>query len=405
MSERRLKMGSQVIHAGQRPEEVTGAMVPPIVTASTYAQASPGQHTGFEYTRSHNPTRYALERMVGKLEGSPITEDQDPSCGGFAFASGMAAMSTALELLDQGSTILCMDDLYGGSRRLLTRVRERSQGLRIKYADLSDAESFAAAMDSGVHMVWVETPTNPMMKLADLSAIATLARERNPETLLVCDNTFCSPMSQRPLEQDFDIVLHSTTKYLNGHSDSIGGILVARDLALVEQLRFLQNSIGAVMSPFDAYLTLRGIKTLAIRMERHGQNAQAIAEYLETQDAVESVLYPGLPSHPQHELCKRQMSDGGGMISFTIRGGLEAARRFLETIEVFQLAESLGAVESLVNHPALMTHASVDPEVREELGITDSLIRLSVGIEDLEDLLGALRDALAHAVPAAAPAG
>lgn len=390
-----MRRATLVIHGGQRPDPATGAVVPPIVTASTYVQESPGRHKGFEYTRSHNPTRYALERMMAALEGSQISEEVDPSCGGFAFASGLAATATLLELIDHGQRIVAMDDLYGGTRRLMSQVRKRSQGLDVCYADLSRPEVFAEAMTADTRMVWVETPTNPLLKMVDLQAIADIAKEQNPEVLLACDNTFATPASQRPFEFGFDLVMHSTTKYLNGHSDVVGGLVVVKSSELARRLRFLQNAIGSVMSPFDAYQTLRGIKTLALRMERHHVNGQRVAEFLESHRQVERVFYPGLASHPHHELCKRQCAGGGGMVTFFIRGGLKAARKFLESVRVFQLAESLGAVESLVNHPAIMTHASVPAEVRSELGISDQLIRLSVGIEDGDDLIADLEQALA----------
>lgn len=393
-----LKTATQVIHGGQKLEPITGAVVPPIFTSATYAQTGPGEHSGYEYSRTHNPTRYALERMIAVLEGSPLTEAQDKCLGGFAFASGMAAMATALELIDGGDRILVMDDLYGGSRRLLQQVRRRSQRLDVRFLDLARTEVFDHAMSPEVRMVWVETPTNPLMKLADLSAIAQVARAKNPDVLLVCDNTFASPINQRPLEHGFDVAMHSTTKYLNGHSDAIGGVMVARSVALAERLRFLQNAIGSVMSPFDAYLVLRGLKTLALRMERHNANGQRIAEHLERHPAVERVIYPGLLSHPQHALFKRQMTGASGMVTFEIRGGLEAAQRFFRSLRIFRIAESLGAVESLVNHPALMTHASVPPDVRHALGIGEAMIRLSVGIEDAGDLIADLDQALAHAV-------
>jgi len=388
------RLGTQVIHGGQRPEPVTGAVMPPIFTSATYAQASPGEHKGFEYSRSHNPTRYALERMVAHLERSGISEDQDPSHGGFAFASGMAAMATLLDLVDHGSHVVAMDDLYGGSRRLLTRVRERSQGLDLDFVDCSDLDAVAAKLRVDTRMVWVETPTNPMMKLVDLEGLVAIARRQSPEALLVCDSTFASPIHQRPLTLGFDVAVHSSTKYLNGHSDSVGGVAVVADADLAERLRFLQNSSGSIMGPFDAYLTLRGIKTLEVRMERHTANAQRIAEFLEGHPRVERVLYPGLASHPQFELGRRQMDGAGGIVSFYLAGDLAATREFLERLEVFQLAESLGGVESLVNHPAIMTHASVPPETRRELGIDDNLVRLSVGIEDPDDLLEALERAL-----------
>jgi len=281
-----MKSASQVIHGGQRPEPITGAVLPPIFTAATYVQKSPGKHRGFEYTRSHNPTRYALERMAATLDGSNVTEEQDPSCGGFAFSSGLAATATILEMVDHGSRVVAMDDLYGGTRRQFTQVRTRTQKLDVVYADLSDLEALRAAMSVETHMVWVESPTNPLMKIADLSAITRIAKEINPAVLLVCDNTFATPLSQRPLDHGFDITLQSSTKYLNGHSDVIGGVAVVKTPELAERLRFLQNAIGSVMSPFDSYQTLRGIKTLAIRMERHSQNALQSAESLSKHPSV-----------------------------------------------------------------------------------------------------------------------
>ena len=399
-SNRPVRRDTQVIHAGQRPEPVTGAVMPPIVTASTYAQSSPGVHTGFEYTRSHNPTRYALERMVAKLEGSEVAEADDPSCGGFAFASGLAAIATLLECCDAGATIVTMDDLYGGTNRLFSRVRERSQGLSIRYTDLTDPAALDAALDDSVRLVWVETPTNPTLKLADLARIAALTRAKAPGAILACDNTFASPINQRPLEHGFDAVMHSTTKYLNGHSDAVGGVLVARTLGLAQTLRFLQNAVGSVMSPFDSYLVLRGIKTLGVRIERHNRSAQTIAERLEQHGGVERVVYPGLASHPQHELAARQMNGFGGMITFFVRGGLDAARALLENVRIWTLAESLGGVESLIEHPAIMTHASVPAEMRDQLGISDTLVRLSVGVEDVEDLWEDLERALEAAAQA-----
>lgn len=389
------RTATQVVHGGQRPEPVTGAVVTPIFTAATYVQAAPGEHKGFEYSRSHNPTRYALERMVATLEGSPVSEDEDPSCGAFAFSSGLATTSVILELLDHGDRMIAFDDLYGGTRRLFSRVRERSQGLDVHYVDLSSLAAFDAAMTPDTRLVWVETPTNPMMKIADLSALAERAKARNPEVILACDNTFATPVGQSPLAHGFDIAMHSSTKYLNGHSDVIGGVAVVASAALAERLRFLQNAIGAVMGAFDAYQTLRGIRTLAIRMERHSANAQRVAELLEGHPAVERVLFPGLPSHPQHALYRRQMKLPSGMVSVFLKGGLEASRRFLAGLRLFQLAESLGAIESLVNHPAIMTHASVPPEARAQLGIRDNLVRLSVGIEDADDLVADLEGALA----------
>jgi cystathionine gamma-lyase len=399
------------IHAGQHPEPVTGAVMPPIFTSSTYAQESPGVHKGFEYSRSHNPTRYALERLAAKLEGSPIAEADDPSCGGFAFASGLAAMATALELLDAGDHMIAMDDIYGGSNRLLQRVRMRSQKLDVSFVDLTDLDKLDAALTPKTKLVWVETPTNPTLKVADIAGVVKRAKAKNPDCLVCVDNTFASPINQRPLTLGADIVMHSTTKYMNGHSDSVGGLLVARDLELAQHIRFLQNAVGAVMGPFDAYLVLRGMKTLAIRIQRHNANALQIAQWLEANEQVERVVYPGLPSHPQHELHVKQSVDpngaaangnvcGGGMITFFIKGGLPAAKAFLENVRIFALAESLGGVESLIEHPAIMTHASVPPEMRDELGISDTLIRLSVGIEHVDDLIADLDRAMQAAAKA-----
>ena len=387
-------LGTRAVHGGQRPEPITGAVMPPIFTSATYIQESPGKHKGFEYTRSHNPTRYALERMVACLEGSPVTEEQDPSCGGFAFASGLASIATVLDMLDQGDHVVAMDDLYGGTRRQMSMVKARSQGLRFDFVDLGDVTRLEAVMTDRTRLVWVETPTNPLLKLVDLKAVAKAAKAINPKVLLACDNTFASPIFQRPLEHGFDIVMHSSTKYLNGHSDVVGGILVAGNAELAQKLRYLQNAIGSVMGPFDASQTLRGIKTLDVRMQRHAANADAVARFLESHPAVESVIFPALESHPQHALYARQMDGPSGMVTFNVKGGLEEASRFAEKVQVFQLAESLGGVESLVNHPAIMTHASVPPEVRAELGIGDNLLRLSAGIEAAEDLLADLEQAL-----------
>lgn len=392
------RIDTKVIHAGQRPEPVTGAVMPPIFTSSTYAQQGPGEHTGFEYTRSHNPTRYALERLVAQLEGTRVTEDDDPSCGGFAFASGMAAIGTALELLDAGSAIVAMDDLYGGTNRLFSKVRQRTQGLDVRYTDLTDMDALEKAMDDTVGptpgMVWIETPTNPTLKLADLKAISDKAKSINPSVIVVCDNTFASPVNQRPLEHACDMVMHSTTKYLGGHSDVVGGMLVCKTPELAQRIRFLQNSVGAVAGPFDSYLTLRGAKTLALRMQRHNESATKIAQWLESHSMVERLVYPGLASHPQHDVYQKQMDGPGGMITFFIKGGLDAARTMLENVRLFTLAESLGGVESLIEHPAIMTHASVPPQMREGLGISDSLVRLSVGIEHVDDLIADLERAL-----------
>ena len=388
---------SKVVHAGQHPDPVTGAVMPPISLASTYAQESPGVHTGFEYTRSHNPTRYAMERCVARLEASTLGDDDDASWGGFAFASGMAAIGSMLELLDSGDHVVAMDDLYGGTHRLFRHLREQSSGLRLTFVDLTDAEKLNDAIEDGTRLIWVETPTNPMLKLVDLDAVASIGQERG--ILTACDSTFATPALQRPLQHGFDIVMHSATKYLGGHSDVVAGVLATGDAELAERIRFVQNSVGAVLSPFDSYLVLRGIKTLALRMRRHCESAQRIAEWLEAHAGIRSVIYPGLPSHPQHELACRQMRlgdapAGGGMITAVLDGGIDAAREFLGKVRIFSLAESLGGVESLIEHPAIMTHASVPPDVRAELGIDDGLVRLSVGIEDCDDLLNDLDEAL-----------
>jgi len=393
-TDRPTKIATDVIHAGQHNEPITGAVMPPIFTSSTYAQESPGVHKGFEYTRSHNPTRYAMERMVAKLESSGIDESDDPSCGGFAFASGLAAIGTVLELIDSGATVIAMDDLYGGTNRLFSKVRERTQGLKFDYVDLADLSAFEAAMSADVAMVWIETPTNPTLKLADLAELSRIAKAKNPNVIVACDNTFATPINQRPLELGCDIVMHSITKYMNGHSDVVGGVLVTNRKDISDQLRFLQNAVGSVMSPFDAYLTLRGIKTLDVRMCRHNESASRIAAHLESHPAVERVVFPGLESHPQHELYRKQMSGPSGMITFFIRGGLDEARLFLENVRIFALAESLGGVESLVEHPAIMTHASVPADQREQLGISDTLIRLSIGVEDCGDLIADIDGAL-----------
>jgi cystathionine gamma-lyase len=386
-----------VIHGGQSADPTTGAVMPPVYLSSTYAQVSPGRHRGFEYSRSQNPTRFALERLIARVEGSSLTEREDVTSGGFAFSSGLAATSTTLELLDQGDHIVAMDDLYGGTYRLLTRVRERSQGLDVTYVDMTDPARLADAVTDRTRMIWVETPTNPTLKLVDLGAVAEIARRVGAIT--VCDNTFATPMLQRPLEHGFDVAMHSASKYLGGHSDVIGGALVTNRADLAERLRFLQNAVGAIMAPFDSYMVLRGIKTLALRMRRHCTNAQRVAEWLERHPRVRRVAYPGLPSHPQHEIARRQMRlegrpAGGGMITVWLEGGLDDARRFLERVRIFALAESLGGVESLIEHPAIMTHASVPPEARRRLGIDDTLVRISVGIEDPDDLVADLEQAL-----------
>jgi cystathionine gamma-lyase len=383
-----LGFATRVIHAGQSPDPSTGAIMPPIYATSTYVQQSPGVHKGLDYGRSHNPTRWAFERCVADLEGGAQA---------FAFASGLAAISTVLELIDAGSHVVASDDLYGGSFRLFDKVRQRSAGLRFSYANLTDPQGLEKALQPDTKLVWVETPTNPLLRLADLRAIAETCRARG--IITVADNTFASPYVQRPLELGFDVVVHSVTKYLNGHSDVIGGIaIVGKDSrldALRERLGFLQNSVGAIASPFDSFLALRGVKTLALRMQRHCESALELARWLEAQPQVERVHYPGLESHPQHALAKRQMTGGfGGMISATLRTDLAGAKRFLEAVRIFALAESLGGVESLIEHPAIMTHATIPAETRKTLGIGDSLVRLSVGVEDIADLRTDLQQAL-----------
>lgn len=400
MNTKPLHLESRCIHGGQRPDPTTGAVMPPIYTSSTFIQESPGVHKGFEYSRSHNVTRFAFERCIANLESSGLTEENDRTQGGFGFASGLAATATCLELLDAGSTILCMDDLYGGTNRLLQRVRARTQGLKVVFVDMSDAAALArVANECNPRMIWAETPTNPTLKVVDIDAVARVGRAVGAIT--VVDNTFASPILQRPLERDIDIVMHSTTKYLGGHSDVVGGCLVTSRIELAEKLRFMQNAIGSVMGPFDAYLTLRGAKTLGIRMRRHCESAMRIAKWLEAQPSVERIVYPGLASHPQHALATRQMHLNGapaygGMITIFLRGGLRESRRFLENVHIFALAESLGGVESLIEHPAIMTHASVPEAQRASLGISDSLVRLSVGIEDADDLIADLAHALAQ---------
>ncbi len=389
-TEKKNAFGTRVIHAGQSPDPTTGAVMPPIYATSTYAQQSPGVHKGYEYSRTQNPTRFAYERCVADLESGTR---------GFAFASGLAATSTLLDLFEPGAHVIASDDMYGGTYRLFARVRERSAGLKFSYVDLRDPKNVEAALRPETKMIWVETPSNPMLKLADLSAIADIARRHR--VLAVADNTFASPYLQRPLEHGFGLVMHSATKYINGHSDVVNGLLiVGDDNTLAEKLAFLQNAVGAVAGPFDAFLALRGVKTLALRMQRHCENALALAQWLESHPEIARVYYPGLRSHPQHALALRQMCDPrgqpafGGMISIELKGDLNDARRFLERCELFTLAESLGGVESLIEHPAIMTHASVPAAQRTALGISDTLCRLSVGIEDFEDLKADITQAL-----------
>ncbi|HEX3845595.1 MAG TPA: PLP-dependent aspartate aminotransferase family protein [Steroidobacteraceae bacterium] len=385
MTEKQLRFATRVIHGGQRPDPLTGAVMPPIYATSTYVQSSPGVHKGYDYTRTRNPTRDALQAALCNLEGGGAA---------LAFASGMAASATVLELLDAGSHIVAMHDLYGGTYRLLENVRKRSAGHQVSFVDLTRPEALEAAIRPDTRIVWVETPSNPLLQLVDLTAVAAIARSKG--LISVCDNTFATPFVQRPLEHGFDIVVHSTTKYLNGHSDSLGGAAIVRaDSPLAERLAYLQNALGSVPGPFDSFLTLRGVKTLALRMERHCASALAIAQFLASHPKVERVHYPGLSSHPQHALAKRQMTGGyGGIVTAVLKGSLDDARHMLERCHLFSLAESLGGVESLIEHPALMTHASLPAPMRAALGIGDGLIRLSVGIEDAQDLMADLREAL-----------
>jgi len=381
---RELKFASKAIHGGQHPDPTTGAVMPPIYQTSTYIQEAPGEHKGFEYSRSQNPTRFAYERCVATLENGTR---------GFAFASGMAATATILELVSSGEHVIAMDDLYGGTFRLFDKVRKRSAGVEFDFVDLSNLDALRAAIKPNTKMIWVETPTNPMLKLVDLKAVAEIAKEFG--IIAVADNTFATPYNQRPIDFGFDIVMHSATKYINGHSDMVGGIAIVGDNEkLAEELGFLQNSAGAIAGPFDSYLALRGLKTIALRMKTHNENGMRIAQWLTAHPMIETVLYPGLNSHPQAELAAKQMSGFGGMISVVVKGGLKKASQFMQNLQLFALAESLGGVESLVNHPAIMTHASIPKETRKKLGISDSLVRLSVGVEDVEDLIEDIRLAL-----------
>ena len=376
---------TKAIHSGQEPDPSTGAIIGPIYTSSTYVQESPGEHKGFDYSRTSNPTRKALEVCMADLEEGGQ---------GFAFSSGMAATATVLELLDTGDHIISMDDLYGGTYRLFENVRKRSSGLEFSYSNLSSLDDLETLLKPNSRMIWVESPSNPLLKIVDLEKVSEFAKKHN--LISVCDNTFCSSYVQKPLNLGFDVVLHSATKYLNGHSDVIGGLVVSsqerEDLA--EQLAFLSNSIGSIMSPFDSFLVLRSLKTLAVRMEKHCENAFEIAGFLEEHEAIEKIYYPGLSNHPNHEIAKKQMNGFGGMITVVLKGGLKTATTFLERTKIFALAESLGGVESLIEHPAIMTHASVPAEVRKDLGIEDGLVRLSVGIESIEDLMEDLNQAL-----------
>ena len=382
----RLRFETRTIHGGQQHDPLTGAVMVPIYATSTYAQSSPGVHQGYEYSRSQNPTRFALERALADLESGTK---------GLAFASGLAAIATLLDTLDAGDHVIASDDLYGGTYRLFERVRRRSAGLEFSFVDLADLAAVEAAITHKTRLIWAETPTNPMLRLADLEAIAGLARRRG--LIAAADNTFATPFVQRPLELGFDVVMHSTTKYIGGHSDVVGGVLVVGDnAALADELTFLQNAVGAVASPFDAFLTLRGVKTLALRMQRHCENGLAVARWLEARADVRQVGYPGLASPPQHDLARRQMRGGfGGMVTAVLDRDLAGTRRMLERVRLFTLAESLGGVESLIEHPAIMTHASIPPDVRASIGIADSLVRLSVGVEAADDLIADLNQALA----------
>jgi len=378
------EFATRAIHTGQEPDPSTGAIMTPIYATSTYVQKSPGKHKGYDYARSINPTRLAYEKCIADLEGGTR---------GFAFASGLAAIATALEVLESGSHIVASDDLYGGTFRLFDKVRRRSANLDFAYVDLTDVEDFERAIKPNTRMVWIETPSNPLLKLIDLEAIAKIAREH--KIISVCDNTFATPWIQRPIEAGFDLVVHSATKYLNGHSDVVGGVaVVGENKELGDQIAFLQNSIGAIAGPFESFLVMRSLKTLALRMERHCSNALEIARWLEEQPQVKSVSYPGLKSHRQHDLARQQMRGFGGMVTIVLKADLAGTKRFLEDTHLFSLAESLGGVESLINHPALMTHASVPKEQRQALGVTDSLVRLSVGVEDVRDLVDDLKTAL-----------
>jgi len=377
------EFATRAIHAGQEPDPTTGAIMTPIYATSTYVQESPGKHKGYDYSRSINPTRLAYEKCIADLENGTR---------GFAFASGLAGMSTVLEVIDSGSHIVASDDLYGGTFRLFEKVRRRSAGLDFTFVDLTDAAAFEDAIGPNTRMVWVETPSNPLLKVIDLEAVAKIAREN--DIISVCDNTFATPWSQRPIERGFDIVVHSATKYLNGHSDLVGGVVVVgKKKELADQIAFLQNSVGAIAGAFDSFLVLRSLKTLALRMERHCANALEIARWLEDRKDVKSVSYPGLKSHPQHDLARTQMRGFGGIVTAVLKTDLDGTRRFLENTHLFALAESLGGVESLIDHPALMTHASVPKEQREAIGVSDSLVRLSVGVEDLRDLMDDLESA------------
>ena len=378
---RKRGIATRAIHAGQKPEETTGAIMVPIYATSTYVQQSPGEHKGYEYSRTQNPTRTAYEKCVADLESADY---------GFAFASGMAAADTILSLLHTGDEVLAIDDLYGGTRRLFEKVRQKKNGIKFKFINYKEFDNIEAYVSNDTKMIWVESPTNPMLTLVNLNKLGKI----NKNIIKVVDNTFASPINQRPLEFGVDIVMHSATKYLNGHSDMIGGVAVTNSMELAEDLAFLQNSVGAVQGPFDAFLALRGLKTLPLRIEKHNYNAMKVAEFLEANPLVDNVIYPGLASFSQHELAKSQMDGFGGIVSFYIKGDLSMTKKFLEKCEIFSLAESLGGVESLIEHPAIMTHGSIKKEIRQELGILDNFVRISVGIENIEDLIDDLDSAM-----------
>lgn len=393
MADPKPTLDTLAIHAGQSPDPTTGAIMTPVYLTSTYVQDGPGVHKGYEYSRTQNPTRHALQDCLAALEGAGLPAGGEPARG-LAFASGLAATDALLHLLEAGDHVLASDDVYGGTFRIFDKVFRR-HGLEFSYVDMSDVANVARGLRPNTRLVWIESPTNPMLKIVDLARVADLARAHGART--VVDNTFATPVFQRPLELGIDLVTHSTTKYLNGHSDVIGGAVITRDPALYERLKFVQNAVGGVPSPFDSFLVLRGLKTLHVRMARHAENAAALARFLEGHPQVERVIYPGLPSHPQHALAARQMAGFGGMLAFTIRGGLPAASAFLKALSIFACAESLGGVESLIEHPAIMTHASVPPATREALGIADGFIRVSAGIEGLPDLVADLERGFAAA--------
>jgi len=383
-NKKKFGIATKAIHAGQEPDKTTGAIMVPIYASSTYVQESPGKHKGFEYSRTQNPTRAAYERCVAEIESGEH---------GFAFASGMSAADSILGLLEMGDEVIAIDDLYGGTRRLFEKVTSKKSGLCFKFIDYKDFINLDRYISSKTKMIWVESPTNPLLKLVDFKSLQNI----NKKILTVVDNTFASPIVQRPLEYDIDIVMHSATKYLNGHSDMIGGVVITNRSDLAERLAFLQNSIGAIQGPFDSFLALRGLKTLPLRMERHNYNAKKIAEFLESNNKIEKVIYPGLESHEQYSLAKKQMKGYGGIVSFYIKADINKTKVFLENCQIFSLAESLGGVESLIEHPAIMTHGSIDKNLRDKLGITDNFVRASVGIEDVEDLIEDLNYALKEA--------